>query len=110
MREDIDRCIAEEKSVIRKRLKMFRGDKPFPNLEGKRVIIVDYGLASGFSMLTTIKSIKQINVKEVVVAVPTSPLNVINLIKHHVDKIVCLNIRLGTFFAVANAYKIWYDV
>ena len=39
MKEDIDRCVTEEKNVIIKRLKMFRGDKPFPNLEGKRVII-----------------------------------------------------------------------
>ena len=110
MREDIDRCIVEEKDVIRKRLKMFRGDKPFPDLDSKRVIIVDDGLASGFSMLTTVKSIKQTNVKEVVVAVPTSPLSAINLIKPHVDKIVCLNIRSGPFFAVANAYKVWYDL
>ncbi|GAF78960.1 unnamed protein product, partial [marine sediment metagenome] len=32
------------------------------------------------------------------------------LIKPHVDKIVCLNIRSGPFFAVADAYKLWYDL
>jgi putative phosphoribosyl transferase len=31
-------------------------------------------------------------------------------LKPHVDKIVCLNIRSGTFFAVADAYKNWYDL
>ncbi len=109
-KEDIERCITEEKVIIKKRLKKFRGDKPFPELEGKRVIIVDDGLASGFSMLTTLKSIKQKSVKEVVVAVPTAPSSAINLIKNQVDKIVCLNIRSGSFFAVADAYKVWYDL
>jgi predicted phosphoribosyltransferase len=109
-RDDVDRCVAEEKDVIRKRLKMFRGDKPFPDLKGKRVIVVDDGLASGFSMLTTVKSIEQRSVKEIVVAVPTAPASAINLIKPHVDKIVCLNIRSGHFFAVAYAFKVWYDL
>jgi putative phosphoribosyl transferase len=109
-KEDIEQCVTEEKVIIKKRLKKFRGDKPFPELEGKRVIIVDDGLASGFSMLTTVKSIKQKSVKEVVVAVPTAPISAINLIKNQVDKIVCLNIRLGSFFAVADAYKVWYDL
>ncbi len=85
-KEDIERCITEEKVIIKKRLKKFRGNKPFPELEGKRVIIVDDGLASGFSMLTTVKSIKQKSVKEVVVAVPTAPISAINLIKNQVDK------------------------
>lgn len=109
-REDIERCIAEEKTIIKKRLKMFRGDKLFPDLEGKRVIIVDDGLASGFSMLTTMKSIRQTIVKELLVAIPTAPVSAINLIKPQADKIVCLNIRSGPFFAVANAYKMWYDL
>jgi len=84
---------------------MFRGDKLFPDLAGKRVIIVGDGLASGFSMLTTMKSIRQTIVKELVVAIPTAPVSAINLIKPHVDKIICLKIRSGPFFAVANAYK-----
>lgn len=58
-RENIDRCVAEEKEVILRRLKLFRGDRPFPELKGKIAIIVDDGLASGFSMLATVKSIEQ---------------------------------------------------
>ena len=61
-------------------------------------------------MITTVKSMKQKNVKEVVVAVPTAPISAINHIKNQVDKIVCLNIRSGSFFAVADAYKVWYDL
>lgn len=106
---DIDRCVEEEKKVIQKRLKEFRGNRPFPDLAGKVVIVVDDGLASGFSMLVTVKTLRD-KVEEVVVAVPTAPVSAIELIRAYVDKVVCLNIRSGPFFAVADAYKVWYDL
>jgi predicted phosphoribosyltransferase len=107
---EIDRCVAEEMNVIKKRLKIFRGDKPFPTLKDKTIIIVDDGLASGFSMLTTVKALEKLKVKDLVVAVPTAPVSAIELIKSHVNEIVCLNIRSGPFFAVADAYTEWYDL
>ncbi len=107
--KDVNRCVAEEKEVIKRRLKKFRGDKPFPDLEDKISIVVDDGLASGFSMLTTAITIKRRGVRRIIVAVPTAPESAINLIRPHVDEIICLNIRTGSFFAVADAYKTWYD-
>ncbi|MEM3419500.1 MAG: phosphoribosyltransferase family protein [Nitrososphaerota archaeon] len=109
-KEEINQCIIEEKKIIEKRMKIFRGNKPFPNIENKIAIIVDDGLASGFSMLATIKSIKKMKPKEIIVAIPTASLKAINLIKPYVNKIVCLNIRSDLFFAVADAYKEWYDL
>lgn len=109
-REAVDRCVAIERAVIRRRMKMFRGDRAFPDLKDKTSIMVDDGLASGFSMLTTVKAIEKRRLKEIVVAVPTASKSAIELIRPHVDKIVCLNIRYGPFFAVADAYKIWYDL
>jgi putative phosphoribosyl transferase len=109
-REDIDRCVVEEKEVIRRRLKKFRGDTPFPDLKDKTAIIVDDGLASGFSMLTTLKTIEPMDVNEIIIAVPTAPISAISLIRSYADKVVCLNIRSGPVFAVAEAYKVWYDL
>jgi predicted phosphoribosyltransferase len=109
-KEDIARCITKENKIIKRRLERFRGKKQFPNIENRTIIIIDDGLASGFSMLTTVKAIKRKDVKEIVVAVPTAPVSAINLLNPHVDKIVCLNIRSGPFFAVASAYKSWYDL
>jgi predicted phosphoribosyltransferase len=109
-REDIDRCVVEEKEVIRRRIKKFRGDKPFPDLKDKKAIIVDDGLASGFSMLTTLKTIEPMDMNELIVAVPTAPISSINLIRPYANKVVCLNIRSGSVFAVADAYKVWYDL
>ena len=107
--EEISNVVETEKRIIQNRLKKFRGDKPFPNLENKIVIVVDDGLASGFSMLVTIKTLKLI-VKKIVVAIPTASANAIKLISPYADKIVCPNIRFSHFFAVADAYKIWFDL
>jgi putative phosphoribosyl transferase len=109
-KEDVERCVAEEKEAIRGRLRLFRGDKPFPSLKDKTAIIVDDGLASGFSMLTTVKAVKKMGAGEIVVAVPTAPVSAVELIRPHVDKIFCPNIRSGPIFAVADAYKEWHDL
>lgn len=109
-REEIDRCIVAEKAVIARRLKMFRGDKPFPDLKDQTAIIVDDGLASGFSMLATLETLGRLGAKAKIVAVPTAPVSAVNLIRPFAEKIVCLNLRSGPFFAVADAYKRWYDL
>ena len=107
---DVDRCVAEEKEAIRRRLRMFRGDRPFPDLRDKIAVVVDDGLASGFSMLVTLRALEQRGVRERIVAVPTAPETAINLVRPHADKIFCLNIRTRPIFAVADAYRLWYDL
>lgn len=107
--EEINSVIENEKKIILNRLRKFRGNKPFPVLDNKIVIVVDDGLASGFSMLVTVKTLKQ-KVRKIVVAIPTAPISAIRLISSYADEIVCPNIRSGPFFAVAESYKIWFDL
>jgi predicted phosphoribosyltransferase len=108
--EAIRLCVEEERTAIERRLRKFRGDRPFPDLKGKTAIVVDDGLASGFSMMTTLRALLDREPKELVVAVPTAPQSAIELVRPHADLILCLNIRTGPFFAVADAYEVWYDL
>lgn len=108
--EEIERCIAAEKEEIKKRLKLFRDDKPFPDITGKTAIVVDDGLASGFTMLVALSSLRKKEPKELVVAVPTASMSALQTIGPEADTIVCLNVRAGRTFAVADAYKKWYDL
>lgn len=108
--EEVERCIAEEQEEIERRLKLFRGDKSFPDITGKAAIVVDDGLASGFTMLVALTSLRKKKPEELVVAVPTASLSAIQMIRKEAEKIVCLNIREGRTFAVADAYKNWYDL
>ncbi len=89
---------------------MFRGSKRFPDIKGKTVIVVDDGLASGYTMLAALKSIKKRKPKKLIVAVPTGNSSAINLVKPEVDEIYCLNVRDRFIFAVADAYDEWHDV
>ena len=91
-------------------MKKFRGEKLFPNLNDKNVLIVDDGLASGYTMLAAIKWVKNKNPKKIIVAIPTASLQALNTVSPYVDLIVCLNVRSGEFFAVADAYKTWHDL
>jgi predicted phosphoribosyltransferase len=108
--EAIRLCVEEERAAIERRLRRFRGDRPFPDLGGKTAIVVDDGLASGFSMMTTLRALAKREPKELVAAVPTAPQSAIELVRPHTDLIVCLNVRTGPFFAVADAYEVWYDL
>jgi predicted phosphoribosyltransferase len=61
-------------------------------------------------MLAAIKMIKKYNPKRLYIGVPTAPLHTVTHIQHEVDEIYCPNIRKTSWFAVADAYKHWYDV
>jgi len=108
--EVIRESIAQTRRTVEARLRMFRGEKPLPNLRGRHVILVDDGLASGFTMLAAVKSVQQQSPKEVTVAVPTASVGAVELLAPTVDRLVCLNIRGGPVFAVADAYRNWYDL
>ncbi len=109
-REEVDRCIRVEEEAIKRRLKLFRGGRPFPDLENKVVILVDDGIASGYTMLSAVKSVAKRKPSKIVVAVPTGSEDAIELLEPWVDEMVCLNVRTGPIFAVADAYEFWHDL
>jgi predicted phosphoribosyltransferase len=109
-REEIRKLSAPVLEEIRHRNRVFRGDRPFPDLRGKIVILVDDGLASGYTMMASINFVKGREPSRVVAAVPTAPESSVQLISDQVDEVLCLNIRRGFFFAVADAYDQWHDL
>jgi putative phosphoribosyl transferase len=74
------------------------------------VILVDDGLASGYTMLAAIEYVKKRNPSKIVIAVPTGSHKTVRKISPSVDVLCCLNIREDYPYAVAEAYRNWYDV
>ncbi|MGD0329575.1 MAG: SDR family NAD(P)-dependent oxidoreductase [Nitrososphaeria archaeon] len=109
-KDEIEDLVSKTKKTILERLKKFRGDKPMPDIEGIDVILVDDGLASGFTMLAAIKSVKKMGAQNIIVAVPTSSVSAIRLLRSEVDMLVSLNVRSVPSFAVADAYLEWHDL
>jgi len=95
---------------IRARIKGLRRDKPMPKIRGKVAILVDDGLASGYTMLAAARSVKKMEARRMVVAVPTASMSAIKLLSREVDLIICPNIRSSPIFAVADAYRSWRDL
>jgi putative phosphoribosyl transferase len=81
-----------------------------PDLKDKTVILVDDGLASGFTMLAAARSARKRTPRKIIVAASTASMGAVELLAPEVDEIVCLNIRSGPVFAVSDAYKNWYDL
>ncbi len=77
---------------------------------GRAVILVDDGLASGYTMMAAIDSVREFHPDSVIVAVPTAHDNSARMVEAAVDRLVCPRIETGFVFAVANAYQNWYDV
>ena len=95
---------------VQRRLRKFRGDRPLPDLQATKAILVDDGLASGFTMLAAIKALRRLGGRDVVVAVPTAGASAVERVAPAVECLYCANIRGGTSFAVASAYALWEDV
>ena len=95
---------------IQRRINVFRTVFPVSRLEGKTAIIIDDGLASGFTMLAAVKSARRRKANKIVVAVPVASSNAYDLVKPEADEIECLIVANSYPFAVASYYRNWYDL
>jgi predicted phosphoribosyltransferase len=108
--KEINHQVDETRQVLKQRESLFRRGKPLPQLKDRQVILVDDGLATGYTMLAASHHARQQEARQVIVASPTASQRTVNFLLPQVDVLVCLNIRGGPVFAVADAYKKWYDV
>lgn len=108
--DEIKIQIKKTMDVIKKRNQLFREERPFLPLKDKIVIVVDDGLASGYTMLAAIKFIKRKVPRKIITAVPTGSERTVDFILPETDELICLNVRSGFPFAVADAYRNWYDL
>lgn len=109
-RQQINEGIADTTQKVQRRVQRLRGQREFPDLSRGPTILVDDGLASGFTMRVAVKSLKSRGAIEIVVAVPTGHAQSVKRLASIVSSVYCPNIRGGWGFAVADAYVRWSDV
>ena len=100
----INRVIQAEQQELQRRELTYRGNRPFPALSGKTIILVDDGIATGATMRAAIKSLRQQSPAAIIMAVPVAALSTCEEIANNVDKIVCL-LKPHDFYAVGA----WYE-
>jgi putative phosphoribosyl transferase len=103
-KEYIDSQITKKRSEVSERTKKFRGDVPFPQLEGKVVLVVDDGIATGSSVGAAVMSVKKRGPKEVVVAVPVAPAGATETLEQDGNRVVCLQTP-ASFLAIGEFYE-----
>lgn len=109
-KEQIQQGIDETTQKVLRRVKRFRGNQPFPNLTRRQAMLVDDGLASGFTMLVAVEALRKAGARHICVAVPTGHGSALPRMAKEVEALYCANIRGGFSFAVADAYEKWTDV
>ena len=108
--EQVKMGIEKTKAKVARRVKKLRGRQLFPDLGNRCAILVDDGLASGFTMRVAITALRSAGAGRIVVAVPTGHRQSAEIIAQEVEALYCANIRGGFSYAVASAYQHWSDV
>ncbi|MEO1134941.1 MAG: phosphoribosyltransferase family protein, partial [Cyanobacteria bacterium J06639_1] len=101
---DIDAVAAVERQELARRERVYRGDRSFPDLAGKTVIVVDDGIATGSSLRAALTVLRRQSPARIVVAVPMMPGETHSLLREDTDELVSL-LQPVPFFAIGA----WYE-
>jgi putative phosphoribosyl transferase len=87
--ETIDAVAAKEQRELERQEHLFRRDRPAPRIEGRTVVLVDDGLATGSTMLAALRALRQQSPARVIVAVPVAAAETCELMQDDADEVVC---------------------
>jgi putative phosphoribosyl transferase len=102
--EVINFVVKRELQELQRREKLYRGDRPFPEVRDRTVVLIDDGLATGASMRAAITGLRAQGPARIVVAVPAAAPDVCHAFQSEVDEIVCA-VTPEPFYGVGR----WYE-
>jgi len=102
-RAEVDAEVAAQTKEAKRRLAVYRGDRPPLDVAGKTVIVVDDGIATGATMKAVLFELRQQQPELLVAAVPCAPPSTIRELKALADEVVCPLQPVG-FMSVGQWY------
>lgn len=108
-RESIEKITARQVEEISRRIDVLRAGRELPDIIGKKVILVDDGIAMGSTMRVSVACCQNRGSEKVIVAVPVTGRGTAWEMKKIADEVVILESPIN-FRAVAQVYENWYDV
>jgi putative phosphoribosyl transferase len=102
--EYLEREIRHQQAEIDRRLRAFRGDRPPPRIRGRTVIVVDDGIATGYTFRAALTGLRRQQPARLIAATPVGPPDCVASLRPLADEVVCLETP-EPFFAV----DIWYE-
>jgi len=100
----IDSILQSEQQELMRRERLYRGNRAFPALSGKTVILVDDGMATGASMQAAVAALRKHEPASIIIAIPVAAPQTCEEIAKLVDRIVC-PMKPINFYAVG----LWYE-
>lgn len=100
----VEKAIAQQRAGIERQTELYRGRRPLSPIENRRVILVDDGIATGFTMRASIRAVRAQQPQELIVAVPVAPRASVEELGREVDNIFCLATP-EPFLAVGRFYR-----
>lgn len=101
--QDIEQVVQREQRELDRRQLSYRGDRPWPDLRGRCVILVDDGIATGATMRAAMQATRAQAATHIVIAVPLAPADTLEEISNLADEVVCL-VTPVPFYAVSQGY------
>jgi putative phosphoribosyl transferase len=107
---EIEAISDEVLQEVRRRTQVYRGNRPAPELAGRVVILVDDGLATGYTMIAAARGVRNQSPESVVVAVPVTPRMTLPAVEEVADRVLALHVSDAIMFAVASFYESFPDM
>jgi predicted phosphoribosyltransferase len=99
--------INKVRTDIRQRSLLYRGMRPLPGVANKTAIIIDDGLASGYTMMAAVESVRRRGPKRIVVAVPVASATAVKEVEKLGVQVITVNTAYVPKFYVSDFYKYW---
>lgn len=99
----LKRTIQKEKKEMERRETLYRQGLPDLKLQGKTVILIDDGIATGATMKAAVLSLKRNNVKKIIIATPVAPPDTVEELKEMVYEVIVLFTPIN-FMAIGQFY------
>ena len=107
--QQINYQVSKVRADIKQRSLLYQGNQPLPRVNGKTVIIIDDGLASGFTMMAAVQSLRRRRPKEIVAATPVAPALAVKQLEKVADKVVTCATGYMPKFYVSDFYRYWHN-
>lgn len=102
-RHELDYLIHAQEKEIARRKDLYRQGRPFPQLTGRTVLLVDDGIATGSTFMASALAIRSLQPRLLVGVIPVGPSSTIREVRSHVDELVVL-MTPDPFYAVGNFF------
>jgi putative phosphoribosyl transferase len=105
----IDEQAIDELAEIERRRKVYLQGRPRVPIEGRSVIVVDDGIATGTTVRAAVRALRRKAPKAIILAVPVAPADTIEALRLELDEIVCLEMP-EPFYAIGQHYVDFHQV